>query len=82
MIEEAGEVRGGAGRVHVVVSDGCVDAGTAVPSDADHVHFGKSQREGKVHIGPGEHDLCLQVADGIGMSSRVQTAAEAARREQ
>lgn len=63
-IEEAGEARDGAGHFHVIVDDGCVEDGTAVPRDADHVHFGKGQGEGTVYVGPGEHELCLQVADG------------------
>jgi hypothetical protein len=63
-IEEAGEARDGAGHFHVLIDEGCVDAGTAVPRDADHVHFGKGQDEGTVYVGPGTHELCLQVADG------------------
>lgn len=63
-IEEAGEVRDRAGHFHVIVDDGCVAAGETVPKDADHVHFGKGQTTGTVYLGPGEHELCLQVADG------------------
>lgn len=63
-IEEAGEVRENAGHFHVIVDDGCVAAGETVAKDADHVHFGKGQTTGTVYLGPGAHELCLQVADG------------------
>jgi hypothetical protein len=35
-----------------------------IPKDADHVHLGKGQLEGKIFLTPGEHSLCLQVGDG------------------
>lgn len=63
-IEAAGEAREGTGHFHVIVDDACIDPGTAVPRDADHVHFGDGQSAGTVYLGPGEHELCLQVADG------------------
>jgi hypothetical protein len=64
-IEEAGEARDGAGHFHVIADDGCVAAGDAVPKDADHVHFGSGASEGKIYLEPGEHELCLQAADGV-----------------
>lgn len=63
-IEEAGEVHKNAGHFHVIVDDGCVSTGDTVPKDADHVHFGKGQSTGTVYLSPGEHELCLQAADG------------------
>jgi hypothetical protein len=63
-IEEAGEIRDGAGHFHVSADDGCVAPGTAVPRDADHVHFGAGQSEGTVYLDPGTHELCLQAGDG------------------
>jgi hypothetical protein len=67
-IEEAGEARDGAGHFHVIIDDGCVKTGEAVPKDADHVHFGKGQSSGSVYLAPGEHQLCLQAADGTHMA--------------
>ena len=64
-IEEAGEAHAGAGHFHVIIDDGCVAEGTTVPKDADHVHFGKGQTSGTVYLSPGQHTLCLQVADGV-----------------
>ncbi len=64
-IEEAGEVHDNAGHFHVIADAGCVSAGTAVPKDADHLHFGKGQTEGTIYLEPGSHELCLQVGDGV-----------------
>lgn len=64
-IEEAGEVHDNAGHFHVIADAGCLTAGTAVPKDADHVHFGKGQSEGTIYLEPGSHELCLQVGDGV-----------------
>jgi hypothetical protein len=63
-IEPAGEAREGAGHFHVVADAGCIEAGEAIPRDADHVHFGQGQAEGKIYLEPGEHQLCLQAGDG------------------
>jgi hypothetical protein len=63
-IEEAGDVHDGAGHFHVIADAGCVDEGDAVPRDVDHVHLGGGQAEGTIVLGPGEHELCVQVADG------------------
>jgi outer membrane murein-binding lipoprotein Lpp len=64
-IEASGEAREGAGHFHVIADAGCVDAGTAIGSDADHVHFGDGQSAGVIYLEPGEHDLCLQAGDGV-----------------
>jgi hypothetical protein len=63
-IEPAGEARNGAGHFHVIADQGCLDTGKAVPVDSHHVHFGKAQSEGVIYLGPGTHELCLQVGDG------------------
>lgn len=63
-IEPAGEVRDGAGHFHVVADAGCVEAGDAIPRDVDHVHIGQGQSDGVLYLGPGEHELCVQVGDG------------------
>ena len=63
-IEEAGEVSDGTGHFHVIADAGCLAAGAPIDKDADHVHFGGGQSEGVVYLGPGEHELCLQVGDG------------------
>ena len=67
-IEEAGEARDDAGHFHVIADDGCVATGDPVPKDADHVHFGKGQTSGTLYLAPGEHEVCLQAADGLHMA--------------
>jgi len=64
-IEAAGDAREGFGHFHVIVDDGCVDSGTPVPKDANHIHFGFGATTGTIYLTPGDHDLCLQVADGV-----------------
>ena len=63
-IEEAGEVRDGAGHFHVIADAGCLDSGEAIAKDVDHVHLGKGQSEATVYLAPGRHELCVQVGDG------------------
>lgn len=63
-IEPAGDVRDDAGHFHVIADAGCLEEGKAVPRDADHVHFGDGAEVGTIYLGPGEHELCLQVGDG------------------
>ncbi|MGH9024021.1 MAG: DUF4399 domain-containing protein [Acidimicrobiia bacterium] len=64
VIEPTGPVREGAGHFHVMIDVGCVTPGEAIPSDAQHLHFGKAQTEAPLELSPGEHSLCLQAGDG------------------
>lgn len=63
-IEAAGQVRDGAGHFHVMVDAPCVEPGEVVPKDDQHLHFGNGQTEAQLFLEPGDHELCLQVADG------------------
>ena len=63
-LEPAGEVHEHAGHLHVMVDVPCVEPGQAIPRDANHIHFGKGQTEGKIDLAAGEHTLCLQAGDG------------------
>lgn len=65
IIEPAGEVKAGAGHLHIIVDMACVAAGQIVPADDNHLHYGKAQTEATLELTPGEHTLCLQAADGI-----------------
>ena len=63
-IEEAGEVREGAGHFHVMVDVDCVEPGQTIPEDDQHLHFGDASTEASIDLTPGEHTLCLQVGNG------------------
>ena len=63
-LEPAGEVHEHAGHLHVMIDVPCVEPGQPIPRDAQHVHFGKGQTEGKLDLEAGEHQLCLQAGDG------------------
>ncbi len=38
-------------------------AGTPIPKDATHLHFGGGQTEAAIHLTPGTHTLQLELAD-------------------
>ena len=64
-VEPASEgVNEGAGHHHIVVDADLPPAGRPVPSDAQHLHFGKGQTEAVLDLPPGEHTLRLSFADG------------------
>ena len=64
-IEPAGEVKEGKGHHHIIVDGSFIEAGTPVPANETHIHFGKGQTETLLKLEPGEHTLTLQFADGI-----------------
>jgi hypothetical protein len=63
-VEPAGEVKAGAGHLHITVDADCVAAGTIIPKDEQHLHYGQAQLEADLELAPGAHTLCLQAADG------------------
>jgi hypothetical protein len=42
----------------------CVEPGTVIPNDAQHVHLGAGQTSTELPLPAGEHTLCLQAGDG------------------
>ncbi len=64
-IEPAGEIHEAAGHLHLLFDTDCIAAGTVIPADDNHVHFGKGQTEAELELAPGEHTVCLQAADGV-----------------
>lgn len=62
-LKPAGDSTPASGHHHVVIDAEPLAAGTVVPSDATHVHFGKAQTETTVELAPGAHKLTLQFAD-------------------
>lgn len=65
IIEPAGQVKEGAGHLHIMIDVPCAPAGEIVPADDNHLHYGKAQTEATLELTPGAHTLCLQAADGI-----------------
>lgn len=63
-VEPAGEVREGAGHFHIMIDAECVPPGEVIPNDDSHRHFGQGQMEAELTLQPGEHELCLQFANG------------------
>lgn len=57
-------VNEGAGHLHVMIDTGCVPAGETIPADDAHRHFGDGSTTADLDLEPGEHTLCLQLADG------------------
>jgi hypothetical protein len=65
-LDTAGPVVEGSGHHHLLIDAGdSLAAGTVVPKDATHLHFGKAQKEATITLTPGTHRLTLQYADGI-----------------
>ena len=56
----------GSGHHHLLVdAEDSIPAGTVVPKDSTHLHFGNAQTSTEIKLAPGEHKLTLQFADGI-----------------
>lgn len=68
LIEEAGEVTQNAGHHHLLINTAPVDTGTVIPSDDQHIHFGDGTEMPEVdasELGAGDHEVIIQVANGI-----------------
>jgi hypothetical protein len=64
--DTAGPVIAGVGHHHLFIdAEDSLTAGTMVPKDSAHLHFGKAQTETEVKLAPGKHKLTLQFADGL-----------------
>jgi hypothetical protein len=75
-LDTAGAIVAGTGHHHLLIDAGdSIPAGTVVPKDATHLHFGKAQSSAEVPLTPGKHVLTLQFADGIHRSYGSQLAA-------
>jgi hypothetical protein len=75
-IDTAGPVVAGSGHHHLFIdAEDSLAAGTGVPKDSTHIHFGKGQTEYELKLSPGKHKLTLQMADGMHRSygSRLST---------
>jgi hypothetical protein len=66
-IDTVGPVVANSGHHHLFIdAEDSLAAGTVVPKDATHLHFGKGQTfVDSVNLSPGKHKLTLQFADGL-----------------
>ena len=65
-VDTAGPVIAGVGHHHLLIdAEDSLAAGTMVPKDSTHLHFGKGQTETELKLAPGKHKLTLQFADGL-----------------
>jgi len=65
-VDSAGALKQGSGHHHLLIDAGdSLAAGTVVPKDSTHLHFGNAQTETSIKLTPGKHRLALQFADGI-----------------
>lgn len=64
-LDTAGTIRQASGHHHILINLDSLSAGTVIPMDSTHLHFGKAQRATEVKLAPGKYRLTLQYADGI-----------------
>ena len=65
-LDTAGLIRQASGHHHILIDAGdSLTAGTVVPKDSLHLHFGNAQKLAELKLTPGTHRITLQYADGI-----------------
>jgi hypothetical protein len=64
----AGEMRANTGHHHLLINAESIPAGTSIPFDDTHKHFGKGQTETEVSLPPGNYKLTMQFANGAHQS--------------
>lgn len=65
-LDTAGILKPASGHHHILIDAGdSLEAGTVVPKDSTHLHFGNAQKEAELKLTPGEHKITLQYADGM-----------------
>ena len=63
-VAPAGTYEPDTGHHHLLIDAELADPGLPVPTDAQHVHFGKGQTEAEIELAPGPHSLRLVLGDG------------------
>jgi catechol 2,3-dioxygenase-like lactoylglutathione lyase family enzyme len=68
-VEPAGPINYGRGHHHIIIDGSFMAAGSSVPFDGQHIHFGKGQTEFQLDsLTVGKHTLTLQFANGAHLS--------------
>lgn len=60
-----GIIKPASGHHHILIGLDSVAAGTVVPKDATHLHFGNAQTSTQLSLQPGNYKLTLQFADAL-----------------
>lgn len=60
-----GKIKPASGHHHILIGLDSIPAGTVVPKDSTHLHFGNAQSQAEVKLAPGKHKLTLQYADAL-----------------
>ena len=60
-----GKIKPASGHHHLLIGLDSIAAGTVVPKDSTHLHFGNAQSQAEVKLSPGKHKLTLQFADAL-----------------
>ena len=62
-VVNAGDKQPDSGHHHLLIDTDLPDLGAPVPADANHVHFGDGSTRTEISLEPGQHTLCLLLAD-------------------
>jgi hypothetical protein len=75
-LDTAGAIKEASGHHHILINLDSLPAGTVIPMDSTHLHYGKAQTSAELNLSPGQYKLTLQYADGIHRSygSRLATS--------
>lgn len=62
---EEEEPEQGAGHLHVIVDQGCLQPEYVIPQEEGYHHLSEGETTTELELEPGEHDLCLQASDAM-----------------
>ena len=64
-LSPAGKIVPNSGHHHLLIDTELANPGLPIPSDEQHLHFGKGQTETTLELPPGDHTLQLVLGDGL-----------------
>jgi hypothetical protein len=67
-VRPAGDMSEGTGRHHLLIDEGPMAAGAAIPMTEKHLHSGKGQTEAQITLPPVNYRLTAQFANGAHQS--------------
>ena len=63
-VDPAGDILENSGHMHILVDTDFVEAGSVIPKDDNHLHYGDGSVMTELELSPGSHTLRLQLANG------------------